>query len=933
MALGSGVSWLAGVNGMGSAWTTGALTVGVGSALAVVGSARTAPHVWTSCAVVLAAFTLPAFLSSSGLPGTLLFGACSAAAFGMIGVVGAARVRIEGALRDAKDAAEAREREVDEQRRMLRTVIDAIPGMIFVTDRDGRCVLRNLADTRSIGHEDPEETLGLTVFDTVSGPRAQELWDADQAVMEAGQARIGYESHVEIDGQTLYYLSSKVPLVGPGGEVVGLVGFDHDVTSERVAQAARRESEARMRATLDSAPDAVLTVDAWGVVLDVNPAIERIFGLAPDEMVGGRLADRLVPPSGAEAHVRGLRRYAESWDGSHLPPPTEQVGLHADGSSVPVHVTYRPLESAAGDALFIVYARDLRDQKAAEAELVAARDAAQAATQAKSEFLANMSHEIRTPMNGVIGMTSLLLDTSLDREQRDFVETIRTSGDALLTIINDILDFSKIEAGMLSLEVHPFEIRKAVEDALDLVAQPAAEKGVELAYLIEDGVPRTIQGDVTRVRQVLVNLLSNAVKFTPSGSVCVRVDAAPPDAAAGATTQVQFAVQDTGIGIAADKLGLVFESFSQADASTTRQFGGTGLGLTICRRLTEMMGGEMGVESELGRGSTFRFSIQAEVAASERRIFLRSEQPALEGRRVLIVDDNDVNREILSRLSSRWRMLADETSSGADAIAAAAAARREGRPYDLVLLDMQMPQMDGLDVARALRGPDGPVIVMLTSISREGGLRQVALEAGVHRLLYKPTKPSQLYDVLIEAFDGDPDDDTGDSEPSRQPAVTAWVPRPAPGPASGERPPSVRVLLAEDNVVNQKVATRLLGRLGYTADVVANGAEALAAVELQASFGQAYGVVFMDVQMPEMDGLEATRRIRSSSEVADQPWIVSLTANAMEGDREACLAAGADDYLPKPVQLASMRGALGRIGRRSATPAEGEACGPATSEA
>ena len=460
---------------------------------------------------------------------------------------------------------------------------------------------------------------------------------------------------------------------------------------------------------------------------------------------------------------------------------------------------------------------------------------------------------------------------------------------------------------MLDLDAHPFEVRTCVEEALDLVAQPAAQKGVELAYLVDDGVPRTVLGDVTRVRQVLVNLLSNAVKFTHEGSVCVRVSADPVEAETGAAVEVRFAVEDTGIGIAPDKLALVFESFSQADASTTRQYGGTGLGLTICRRLVDMMGGEMGVESEPGVGSTFRFSVAATVAASERRVFLRAEQPALEGRRVLVVDDNAVNREILTRHAARWRMRPDEVASGADALEAWGRSVSEGDPYALVLLDMQMPGMDGLDVARALRASVGPrpVVVMLTSIHREGRLRDDAEAAGIDAVLYKPTKPSALYDVLLDAFD---------SARAPAPAAAAWVARPAAEPAAGPSAP-LRVLVAEDNLVNQKVAVRLLDRLGVSADVVANGAEALAEVERRAAFGEDYDVVFMDVQMPEMDGHQATRRIRASPAVTDQPWIVALTANAMEGDREACLDAGADDYVSKPVQLPALRDALARAER------------------
>ncbi|MEM0964349.1 MAG: response regulator, partial [Bacteroidota bacterium] len=486
------------------------------------------------------------------------------------------------------------------------------------------------------------------------------------------------------------------------------------------------------------------------------------------------------------------------------------------------------------------------------------------------------------------------------------------------------------EAGMLDLEAHPFDIRQCVEEALDLVAQPAAEKGVELAYLIEDGVPAIVQSDVTRVRQVLVNLLSNAVKFTPDGSVCVRVSSESRDVTTGSLATVYFAVEDTGIGIADDKLDAIFESFSQADASTTRRFGGTGLGLTICRRLVTMMGGALDVESQPGAGSTFRFSIQAEVAPSERRVFLRRDQPELEGRRVLIVDDNDVNLEILTRLATRWRMPSTQVRSGPLALAAVETAIDAGEPYDLVLLDMQMPEMDGLEVARGLRRigtrtGSMPVIVMLTSIHREGRFRQEARAAGVQWVLYKPTKPSQLYDTLIGAFGGQASLSSA-ARAGDKPA-TAWVARPrasadgASGP--GEASP-LRILLAEDNAVNQKVALRLLGRLGYSADVVADGAEAVEAVARMDAHNEPYDVVLMDVQMPVMDGHEATRRIRTAT-LKRQPWVVALTANAMQGDREACLEAGADDYLAKPVQLDTMGEALERANSASVpnpTPAE-----------
>ncbi|WP_412069853.1 response regulator [Rubrivirga sp. IMCC43871] len=673
--------------------------------------------------------------------------------------------------------------------------------------------------------------------------------------------------------------------------MLGAVQESRDaLTAQRDAVAA---NERLLRTVIDTIPDHIYVKDREGRATLRNLASAISLGYAdPAASVGDTILDADLPAAYSRAIAAADLRVV--WTGRAIENLEEQT---PNGDWL--LTTKVPLRTEDGDIVGLVgVSRDVSDQKRAAVALVEAKEAAEAATRAKSEFLANMSHEIRTPMNGVVGMTSLLLETPLDPEQRDFVETIRTSGDALLTIINDILDFSKIEAGMLSLEEAPFEVASTVEDALDLVAQGAAEKGVELAYVVGDGAPRAVVGDVTRVRQVLVNLLSNAVKFTGEGSVCVRVDGAPPDAAVGGAAEVTFSVEDTGIGIAPGKLEAVFESFSQADASTTREYGGTGLGLAICRRLVGMMGGEMSVSSVVGEGSTFGFSIPVVVAPEPSPALAPA--PVLAGRRVLVAIPDDVVRATTLDLVASWGLEPVGTPSGAEAIAVAARAAACETPFDGIVLDMQTPGMEGHQVSAVLGSlPSSPPVVGLTGEARTTTVRARATAAGVAVLLGKPPRHRQLHDALVQAL-------SGSEAPAPQ---TAWVARPSPvSPADG---PALRVLVAEDNLVNQKVATRLLERVGIRADVVANGVEAVEAVTRQAAHGQGYDVVFMDVQMPEMDGMTATRAIRSLS-LASQPHIVALTANAMEGDREACLEAGADDYLSKPVQLDGIRGAVER---------------------
>jgi PAS domain S-box-containing protein len=784
-------------------------------------------------------------------------------------------------LRDITRRKEA-ETQLEESETLFRGLFDLSPDAVVVIDPHDSVLWPiidcNMAACVMNGYE-RDELIGqsIDILNLTTGTPEERTAYLDQ-LRQAGILKLETQ-HRRKNGE-VFPVEVSTSLIKVGEREM-IIGIDRDITERKQVEAELLREKQFLEALILNSPAAIVVLDTKENIVSCNPAFERLFGYTSADVVGKNL-DSLITTSETIGEAASYTQQA-------MTGLVHGIGKRRrkDGYLASVEIFGVPIivEDERIGALAIYH--DIT-------ELDKARTEAEEANRAKSEFLANMSHELRTPMNGVIGMLELALDTSLTFEQRDYLQTSLQSAEALLTLLNDILDFSKIEAGRLELEAINFSLRNAVEDVAYTLAKRAQDKGLEMACLIHPDISSQLRGDPGRLRQILVNLVGNAIKFTHQGEIVISAE---PLEETEKEVLIRFAVQDTGIGIPYERQSAVFDRFTQADGSTTRKYGGTGLGLTISRQLVEAMGGKIGVESTPGVGSAFWFELKFERLEREKPVTapLTLGPVNLTQARILIIDDNQTNRMILTKNVEALGSRADAVPSGAKGLEFLRNAHRAADPYHVVLLDMQMPGMDGEQTARAIKSDPSvkeAKILILTSMGHRGDAGR--LEAlGCSGYLLKPVKQQMLFDAVVAVLGQE-----GDKSPG---LITRHT-------LSEQRKFGSRILLAEDNPINQKLAVVLLQKAGYSVDAVENGVQALEKVQ-----SNQYNVVLMDVQMPEMDGLEATQKIRTwEKETGKHIPIIAMTAHAMQGDRERCLEAGMDDYVTKPLEPKVFFSALDR---------------------
>ena len=787
-------------------------------------------------------------------------------------------------------------------------ILENIEDGYYEVDLSGNFTFFNNALCKILGYS-RDEIKGMNNRQYTDKETAKKVYESFRQVYSTGMAVKGFDWEViRKDGRKKIVETSVSLMKDSEDKPIGFRGIVRDVTNRKQMEAALRKSERRFRNLFEQSNDAIIIHEA-GKIKDVNQKTSELLGYHKEQLLTMEIKDLHAEKNGKESNERV--RNAKS--GKSLQFETEF--LKADGTAVPVEVSSRSIDPKK--QLIQGMIRDITDRRHAERELKVAYQElekknqelgeaiaranqmakeAEMANQAKSEFLANMSHEIRTPMNGIMGMTELALGTELTKEQKEYLKMVKTSGEALLTVINDILDFSKIESRKLELEEIDFDLRTTMEDAAEMLAMKAHEAGLELTCHIHPDVSTALVGDPVRLRQVVVNLTHNAIKFTKQGEVAVHVESEKEE---NASALLHFSVSDTGIGIPPDKVEKIFEGFIQVDGSTTRRYGGTGLGLTISKQLVEMMGGRIWVESEQGKGSTFHFTARFGLGSAETKDQIRLDNLDLSGLKVLIVDDNATNRLVFQEMTTSWGFVPSEAANGKEALAKIREASDSGDPYRVILLDAQMPEMDGFQMAKEMNaGPygEGVATIMLTSMGLKGDAARCQ-EVGISAYLHKPIKQSELLDAIVMAL--------GQPKMGTTTVITRFTIQDA--------RKRLNVLLAEDNLVNQKLAMRILEKRGHHVVAVSNGREAIDKYET----GQ-FDLVLMDVQMPEVDGFEATQRIRQiEKQKGGHIPIVAMTAHAMKGDREKCLAAGMDEYVPKPIKTQELHNVIENLTLKS----------------